>query len=153
MDDDANRRFSERLIHAMEENGQAIERGAVQALANGAGISMSMASRFISGKTIPSKKTVKKIAVWLRVNPWWLLYGERAKLNDPIQRDGDLDKDLFSEIMRRLAPRYVGKDVSQAQIDHLVSKTLGTYNNLKKESKENQLKILDILGSVVESLP
>lgn len=89
--------FTQRLIHTLKQRGYISSRSAngvnARALAKALGCSLTMARRYLAQEALPENKTLEKLSHWLKVDVWWLLYGNKEKAEGSV-----FDKALLKEI-------------------------------------------------------
>jgi transcriptional regulator with XRE-family HTH domain len=77
--------FSQRLIKALQDKGYSSSRSKsgieMSELAKIAGVSYSMARKYVLGVALPDYHLIPKIAHWLNVSPGWLLFGEELSFS------------------------------------------------------------------------
>jgi hypothetical protein len=102
-----------------------------------------MARRYLAAKSLPENKTMEKLSYWLKVDVWWLLYGNKEQIS-PVQ----FDKLLLKEIMRQANTSLINTNQNW---DYFIDNILDIYENTVElpgtveEKKESIKRMLDFL--------
>lgn len=135
--------FSKRLIETLKERGYISSRAthgvSVKLLADALGCSITMARRYIFGDSLPENKTMEKLSDWLKVDVWWLLYGNKNQKSD-FQFDKALLKEILLQTQSLLLelPDYWGELIDDIlEIYQNISELQGT-----KEGKNASIKLM-----------
>lgn len=123
--------FATRLITKLREKGFISNRGTNgvngKQLALAAGVSLPMARRYINAKSIPENHTLQKIATWLNIDPFWLLYGENSTTTN---NKAHIDKELFREIFEQMFHLLCNVSINKEQYMSLISTCIDIYANV-----------------------
>lgn len=135
--------FSKRLIHTLKEKGftssRALSGASAKALAKALGCSTTMARRYLSAESLPENKTMEKLSDWLKVDVWWLLYGNKDQKNV-----FQFDKPLLKEILLQTKANL--NDFNQ-NWDFIIDNILDIYENTAElpgtiEEKKGSIKLM-----------
>lgn len=123
--------FSSRLVNLLARNGlislRSSKRVDAQSLANIAGCSVAMARRYINGEALPKKSIVDKIALWGKVDPYWLYCGEESN-----KRKNEPDKLLWLDIFIKLEPYIAAKEPSSVPYLRIIEHAFDIYDTISK---------------------
>lgn len=135
--------FSKRLIHTLKERGctssRAFSGASAQAVAEALGCSTTMARRYLSAESLPENKTMEKLSDWLKVDVWWLLYGNKEQKNI-----FQFDKPLLKEILLQTKASLINFGQNW---DYIIDNILEIYENTSElpgslEDKKNTITLM-----------
>ena len=135
--------FSKRLIHTLKERGYTSSRAysgaSAKALAEALDCSTTMARRYLSAESLPENKTMEKLSNWLKVDVWWLLYGNKEQKNI-----FQFDKPLFKEILLQTKTNLINANQNW---DYIIDNILEIYENTSElpgslEDKKSAIKLM-----------
>ena len=132
--------FSKRLVETLRERGYISSRAAhgvsVKALADALGCSITMSRRYILGESLPENRTMEKLSDWLKVDVWWLLYGNKNQ-----KSDAQFDKALLKEVL--LQTQTLLAELPD-HWDTLIDDILEIYQNISELQGTKEAKIASI---------
>ena len=117
--------LADRLSQIMRERGYKASQ-----VADGAGITRPVMSRYIANKSGISADNLIKISQYLNVSPDWLLNGSDAPESIKMSKSVSVDKNIIIEVQRELIER-LKKDVGR--LEAVVKKTKNPTNPNKQK--------------------
>ncbi len=97
-------------------------------LAKALNISYSMARKYITGQSLPENKTLKTLAAWLQVDPWWLLYGNKPTTSIK----NTIDTDLMLSIFEHMTKLFTHNNLNQEKFIGLIKNALSIYDSISQ---------------------
>ena len=127
--------FAMRLNSKLREKGFLSRRGFNEVngkkLAEGIGVSVPMARKYINACSIPSNTNLQKIATWLEVEPQWLLYGDNYGSSFQC-----IDQNLFKEIFIQLFSLLCNKNLTKERYMAIIIGGLDMYCHIFTMEKD-----------------
>lgn len=135
--------FRKRLIYILKKRGYISTKAhsgvSAKAISNALGCSFTMARKYLSGQALPENKTMEKIASWLEIDTWWLLYGSKRQEHSEI-----FDKDLLQNILIEAKDIFINH---QEKWEYIITNILNIYESVyllegSLDNKKNSITLM-----------
>lgn len=151
---DISKGFSSRLKKVMLDKGFVSKKGKTinqpngSILAENVAISSTMARKYLNGISVPEGVTLEKIARWLEVDPWWLLYGSKQKI---VSTDETFNFELMLEIFSSMYPCFKEVIPSKHDFMDIINDCFTIYENVSvmKEPISSRSKSIVLMANFI----
>ena len=144
--------FSKRLIYILKKRGytstKAHSGASAKAVSEALGCSFTMARKYLAAHSLPENKTMETLSNWLKVDVWWLLYGDKDSPSISA-----IDQDLLADILKTSKHIFIQY---QQNWDYIVDNIIKIYDSISelegtKENKKNSIQLM--LDFLTKSIP
>ena|SRR3990167_8117324 len=118
-------------------------------LAEISGCSEQMARRYVLGEALPNIDIIYKIAIWLKLSPGWLIFGEHSV---PYAAEHDTNNcvSINVEVLQYLLTQSYKLVVITKDFNKITAFIMDTINNITR-IKTDQTTIMQIIDTYIQS--